>query len=387
MLSEIIVSKMSDISYGQYGRCGQNTVLMLITIVILTIIMLIYNGMTSNNKLKDIEHYDQAIDDVSEVVCGTRCTEGLDCAGFAYKPIEKTCFLSKTGILGKPLNSIYSDRYSKLDRRCNKINRITDNQRIDGITLTQNSIYLCSDGEANTTTEFQYANLGASALEKVRVSPFEKVDIDSTTPVSVSYPTHYIDWPTKATSVSEFPTPLFETPANRENRLNSGSTSGTVTSNNKSDKRSAFIESDKEFLGQYLLAHQCVANVPFYDCLKFCENDQNCAGTEWNKSLVKSAGDGEFNYLYEDVCCPKAVVKQIIPRRRQFDRGRFYVKKKIEDIPDRDRIVVTKSDLYKTSIPINKRFALSTIDVATVERGFIDNKPLNIELPGIPEYH
>jgi hypothetical protein len=102
---------------------------------------------------------------ISQVSCGTQCTEGRNCAGFAYKPSEQSCYLSKTGILGKPYDSLYVDDYSKLDRRCNKIDRITDSKRIDGLTLIENSVYLCSDGENNTISQFQYANMGALALD------------------------------------------------------------------------------------------------------------------------------------------------------------------------------------------------------------------------------
>jgi hypothetical protein len=128
---------------------------------------------------------------ISQVSCGTQCTEGRNCAGFAYKPSEQSCYLSKTGILGKPYDSLYVDDYSKLDRRCNKINRITDSKRIDGLTLIENSVYLCSDGEHNTTTQFQYANMGALALD----GKDRKNDKDDLFPEQVIYDVYDIIWP------------------------------------------------------------------------------------------------------------------------------------------------------------------------------------------------
>lgn len=287
------------------------------------------------------EHYDMKIPDISVTECGTRCTEGLNCSGFAYKPTELKCYLSKTPIFGSPINSIYKDDYSLIDRRCNKINRITDDRRLDGNTLTNNSVYLCSDGEHDVTTQFQYANLGATALESVKSTIFDRADSDIITPTNVSYEVYEIDWPksksTQTTSINPFYT-------------------SNNTNSHNIDKRYGFIESDKEFLGQYLLAHQCVANVPLFDCLKYCENNPNCAGTEWNKSLVSRA-DGLTEYLYENVCCPKTVIKKIIPRRDKFNRGRFYIKKDLLQMTDRDKVTFSKAD-FDSVPPTNDRFII-----------------------------
>ncbi|VBB18317.1 hypothetical protein YASMINEVIRUS_780 [Yasminevirus sp. GU-2018] len=299
---------------------------------------------------KKKEHYDLEISDVTAVECGTKCTEGLNCAGFGYKPVEAKCYLSKSAILGRPMESLYSDSYSKLDRRCNKINRITDDKRIDGNTLTANSVYICSDGENNTATEFQYANLGGSALESARTTIFDRADSDIVTPTNVKYDVYEITWPkTKpASSQTEGPVPL----VGPKDKLLASDQSSNVF---------GFIESDKEFLGQYVLAHQCVSNTPLFDCLKYCENNPNCAGTEWNRALVKKSDDGKYDYLYENVCCPKSVIKQIIPRRDKLDRGRFYVKKPLKEMISRDKVVVSKAEF--NDVPTNNRFALKITEI------------------------
>jgi hypothetical protein len=358
-----------------------NHVLVFVIIILIIIFTVTLNSLnifdintTDNDSSGDsnkIEHYDLQIKDITEVDCGTRCTEALNCSAFAYKPIDKVCYLSKTGIIGRPIDSVYGEDYSKLDRRCSKSNRITDSNRIDGLTLTKNSVYMCSDGESNTATRFQYANLGASALEDVRTSIFSRGDIDTTTPTDVSYNTMYINWPReRKEEESIYPSPLYDIP--------------NTTPSDKIVKSYGFIESDKEFLGQYMLAHQCVANVPFYDCIKYCENNAACAGVEWNKSLVKRADDGETNYLYENVCCPKAIIKQIIPRRKEFDRGKFYVKKELNDISGRDRIILSKSDLGSngdadtdTTIPVNNKFNLKMTDLDINKDGMNDVDSLN----------
>lgn len=338
-------------------------------IIIVLALLIILTNILSSDSQYTLEHYDLEIRDISEVDCGSRCTEGLNCTGFAYKPLDKTCYLSKTSILGQPIDSIYESDYSKLDRRCNKSNRITDSNRIDGITLTRNSVYYCSDGESNTATRFQYANLGASALEDVRTSVFSKGDIDTTTPIEVSYNTMYIDWPRQRTEdTSIYPSFLYDVP--------------NIKPSDLERKQFGFVESDKEFLGQYLLAHQCVANVPLYDCLKYCENNPDCAGTEWNRTLIKRADDGETNYLYEDVCCPKSAIKQIIPRRKEFDRGKFYVRQELKDMKKRDKIILTKTDLNDSSIPINKRFELKMSNIDVDKTNNIDDGKLT-PTPGV----
>lgn len=317
-----------------------------------------------------LEHYDLELPNISPTECGTQCTEGINCAGFAYKPIEKKCYLSKTAILGEPMESLYSDQYSKLDRRCNKINRITDAKRIDGNSLTENSIYVCSDGENNTATEFQYANLGASALDGTKTTIYDTADKDKLVPENVKYEVHDITWPTTKIDSNAIAAQPYV------NMLSSGTSS----------KQFGFVESDKEFLGQYALAHQCVVNVPFFDCLKYCENDPNCAGTEWNKSMIKQSAKGDYNYLYENVCCPKSVIKKIIPRRKEFDRGRFYVKKNLMDILQRDKVVLTKADFSQSAVPINKRFDLKVTDFDTADVNDPKQQPIEVEGVTDPVY-
>jgi hypothetical protein len=290
---------------------------------------------------QSVEHYDARMSNITETQCGTECTQAQNCVAFGYKPIGGKCYLSETSILGSPIGHIYSDEYTKLDRRCNKINRINDEDRIDGISLTENSIYICSDGENNISTEFQYANYGASSLDNVNSTIFNRSDTDRITPQTVQYPIGDIIYPKEKKDIL----PEFIKKQEKDSTDKGG--------------KFGFIESDKEYLGQYTLAHQCVVNVPMYDCLKYCENSDNCAGTEWNKTLVKTKG--KENHLYENVCCPKAIIKKVIPRRNKFIKGRFYVKKELPELLNRDKIIMTKSKLHN-SIPTNDRFNLSMTD-------------------------
>jgi len=302
----------------------------LIFTVIITLYLLFIYYIFYWNKNHDInEHYDLEISDVTANECGTFCTEGLNCAGFSHKSIESKCYLSKTGILGKPIDSIYSDKYSKLDRRCNKINRILDDDIIDSRSLTQNSIYICTDGENNNPIEFQYAKFGSSALERTNSTIFDRSDDDIVKPDIVKYDTHIINWPTAINTKNTKILPLYP-------QLSINTNTNANTGNNNT----GFIESDKEYLGQYLLSHQCVSNISFIDCLKYCKNNQSCIGTEWNKLFIKDNNDN-YNY-HENVCCPKSVIRQIIPRRKKYNNGKFYIKKNINELQNKNPIIITK---------------------------------------------
>jgi hypothetical protein len=118
-----------------------------------------------------------------------------------------------------------------------------------------------------------------------------------------------------------------------------------------------------------MLDHQCVVNVPMYDCLKFCEKTSKCAGTEWNQLLIRSEPDGYL--MYENVCCPESIIRRTIPRRDQFNRGKFYVKKKLQDIIARDRIILTKANFNKTT-QSNNQFELQINDPGFLDPGSLD---------------
>lgn len=288
---------------------------MKILILILIIILIL---LISQSNIQ--ENYDARLSNITLTECGTECTRNLNCYGFGYNHVGGKCYLSKSTILGEPLESLYKDEYTKLDRRCNKINRITDNNRVDGITMTQNSVYICADGENNTGTRFQYANLGATSLDGAKTTIFDRADQDNIQPVEVAYETNGLVWP----KTKEENTKLYE-----------------EVQQEKKIKKNIFIESDNEFLGQYLLPHQCSTNIPFYDCLKFCDNEKKCMGVEWNKE-------------HSGVCCPKSIISKIIPRREQHKNGKFYVKRNSETLNERDNIVLTKSNFDQRPLIDNK---------------------------------
>ena len=144
--------------------------------------------------VNEYEHYDAEVNDITEAHCGTLCTEGVNCQAFGYKPRERKCYLSGNAIWRKPYASVHRDKYNKLDKRCNKINRITDFRRIDGNSLTRNSIYLCSDGEINKSYEYQYTNMNGILLDRVKSTPFDRADSDIVIPQNAKYLVNLINF-------------------------------------------------------------------------------------------------------------------------------------------------------------------------------------------------
>ena len=375
------------------------------------------NTNKADKQTNTIETYDGKISNVTLTQCGTECTISENCRAFAYKPVSSTCYLSERGILGEPDQSLYVGDYSKLDKRCNKINPINDVDFVSDTTLTQNSVYVCSDGENSESSEFQYANLGSSSLEsgkqegasfgrgvptKVANRP------EPGTPLAVNYDIYEIDYPDKdLIRDSELRTglrpPVPDLEPNFPKLVDRTDAQIRVEQKEKGiggysqDKRrvlinpdsaenpSAFIESDLEFLGQYLLGHQCVVNVPLYDCIKFCDDNEKCAGTEWNRAIVRS--DGKENHVYENVCCPKQIIKKMIPRRNEFSRGKFYVKSDLNQIRGRDSILLTRQNVDKPygiediepTIDNSDRFALKMTDRQSPDIYHHSDQNLNVD--------
>jgi hypothetical protein len=435
------------------------------------------NTDNTNNKINTIETYDGKISTVTKAECGTECTINSNCSGFAYRPLTGTCYLSEKAILGEPINSVYLDEYSKLDARCNKINKISDEDAVNDSTLTQNSLYQCQDGEKNRSELFQYANFGSTSLENSAEHTVRDQAVnENSRPQPVRYELTTINYPdsevygpvqtrdifgnklnlyrdkpkelephfttlssrinkegkarevlqqgdpTDSTNMGDAPQPQLLTDINLDkdgetqtsfvtgksgatmtdadgmdgvsgrsvlaqpvnntipkndidnvnvdnvNDVNNivavegfeDNTGNTTTVNNK-----AFVESDKEFLGQYMLNHQCVVNVPQYDCLKFCENSEECAGVEWNKTITRFDETTGEHSMYENVCCPKTILKQMIPRRKEYRRGRFYIKVDKKDIPERDTLTITRQnfkDMFNSHIKNNDKFQLPMVD-------------------------
>lgn len=262
---------------------------------------------------KYIEGYDAVIPNITPTQCGTECTNRMKCAGFGYKPTGGICYISNNTIFGEPTDKLFSNEYSKLDRRCNKINKITDDDKINSKTLTENSIYMCADGEYNTYSRYQYANYGATSLDIHGSTIYDTNDSDMVIPEEVEYYLNTNDIKQDKDYISDF-----------------------LTEPNKI--KYIFTETNDEAIGLDVPNQQCIVNVPLHSCLLQCKNNISCVGAEWNKYI--QSDDNE----YENVCCQKSTINKMIPRREQFKRGRFYTKTEVENIINDDTIVITNTE-------------------------------------------
>jgi len=257
----------------------------------------------------DIENYETLVRNISDTECGNICTEGRNCMAFAYKQKDRNCYLSRDPIFGKPISGQYMDMYSKLDKRCNKIDLLTDMRLVDELTLTQNSVYSCNDGEIGISNRSQYALGGSTVLDNPS-------DRNQNVPEKVSYQLSPIKWGEEMVTKSN------------EKKLDK-------TDEKKSIDQITYVESDKEFLGQYMTSERCISNIPLYSCLKVCDEKKECVGVEHNP-VHQTETDTYYN-----VCCPKRMVDRAIERRPEYKMGKFY-SKQINISPERESVRITR---------------------------------------------
>jgi hypothetical protein len=85
---------------------------------------------------------------------------------------------------------------------------------------------------------------------------------------------------------------------------------------NKDDKYKLYKIYREKNKGEYLKEYKCVKSISLKNCLKYCNNNNECDGVEWNPKF----------YNYENVCCPYKNVGELVPRPDKYKYGRFYLK-------------------------------------------------------------
>ena len=269
--------------------------------ILLIIIIFYFIYQKKNSK----EQYDGKISNASINKCGDKCSKIYGCSGFGFDKNNMDCYLSKSKIISKPLNSIYSDEYKAENGRCNKINTINYNDKESERNYVNNATYQCSDGEGEKENTKLIIN---GTLQDIS----DGVDISLN-----KYKLIDIEWPKEKKEIN------------------------LELLKDSFDGKSKFLVSPKEHLGQYVYNHQCVTNIDHYDCLKSCELEDECKGVEFNRLLIKQSENG--HKLYENVCCPKKNIKKIIDRRPMYDRGKYYIKltqKQSEQLKDFDNLTL-----------------------------------------------
>lgn len=260
---------------------------------ILIVIYIIHNYIYDNEYN---EYFDQKINDTSRIQCGNICTKVSNCMGFSMDDKTNTCYLSKTPILGKPTNSVFSSLYNNDFIRCNKLKQTAETSKSQQDLKTA-ATFICTPNGHDNNQKIVYYNNDEQILNST----------DDLNGVTFSpYTFQKIDWGLEIpydSNLSTNPSP--------ENSIN------------------YMDEQDDEYLGQYLFKNKCSANISKQNCLSQCLNDENCIGTEWNPVYFNKDKNDNILTINKNICCPKIQLKQIIPRRENVEFGKFYIKKNI----------------------------------------------------------
>ena len=342
----------------------------MIFIILLLLIIILFVKIIS--EYNDIEHYDAKIENIkSSSECGAKCTEELKCAGFGYNSNSNSCFLSKRPILGKPEESVYTDNYNENDNKCNKIRKLTAKTK-DPKQLLDNSIYTC-DNYGDISSNISSTDLldktrqigrkvGGIIDKKIEIINDSYNFIDNALSYVVDDTIIFSDYKQNSKDLTKELNNYYASTNNaytinsqtdkdqknidqenpQENpQENNDQENNDQTTKSLINKEHGFIESDDDFVGLYMLKPECVSNVTLYDCIKHCDKESNCAGTEWNKSLTKKING--IDNVFENVCCPKSNITKAI-KRDSDNKGKFYMKTNLDYIKDREQIHLTKAD-------------------------------------------
>ena len=96
----------------------------------------------------NIENYDVKILQTTRKQCGQGCTKLIGCYAYGYDEPSNNCYLSKSYILGQPLDSVYQEEYNESNFRCNKIKPIQNmgDAHVPEV-LKMNAFYNCGSAE------------------------------------------------------------------------------------------------------------------------------------------------------------------------------------------------------------------------------------------------
>lgn len=271
----------------------------LLAILLMIIVFIyIYDFINDNNKNNNsMEYFDQKITRSTPEKCGIMCTKVFDCAGFSYE--NDICYLSKSPILGKPENSVFTSEYKKTLPRCNKISKIDDPVIATDEDYRRNATYVCTPNDTDNIQQFKLIDDNEKIFSKME--DLEKSSIKK-------YTFEEIEW-------------------GKDISLNNNKQ--LIANPTKNNSLDVMVKYDEEFLGQYMYPHKCSSNISQRDCLLNCLENKQCVGTEWNPIYLKNETDNKDKYhAYNGVCCPKIKISKIIPRRDFFKFGNFYLKQK-----------------------------------------------------------
>lgn len=274
----------------------------MILLIFLLVLILIYNYYSN-------EGFDEKITNATFENCARFCKMTANCAGFSYDNENNLCYPSSTYILGKPTSSIYKKEYSPKFKTCNKTFAIKNPMNESGDNIKRpNAIYQCS--EPNKENYFLMHN-------KDKVT---QIDLKS------ANTNEFNDYPIKPYMWSNNED-LFLAPVDWENLksiYNIKDNNIDIVDAHKLNSDAGFLttfkRSDLMSSGKYFKHYQCIDDIPLEECLDYCSNKNECIGVEFNPSFIKD------NILYNNICCPKSSLGDLITRPPKYNKGNFYIK-------------------------------------------------------------
>lgn len=267
----------------------------IIIILLSVLIIYLYKQWQYIDKNSKTENYDGKIGKITtRYECGDICSRIYNCAGFAHDEKTGRCYVSKTPMLGRPINKLYDEDYKKEQYGCNKAYIIKNEYDIDDTRKIMNRIYTCyANNIENNNLELYDNNMIRTDFMPDDITNKNKLQIKP-------YDMKHINWPTKKIEID----------------LNNQD--GLVKAKDE-DKFYSYLIHDDEYLGKYMFPHMCVSNISLRDCLKSCSESKDCVGVEHNPSFI-----GEETY--KNVCCPKSKIAEIVTRSDDHKSGKYYEK-------------------------------------------------------------
>ena len=344
------------------------------TLIILFIILLCLVTIIYFNNKKVIEGYEDRFTGTSIDACANFCKTTAGCTSFAYDKTNDICYPSQVVISGNPIQSNHKDSYSKDHLHCNKVDTVKvptkdlpfDERKSNAMFVCYEDegkhpqLYFHNQGKLNRLDEgqnFDYlpevdnyevkpyrwpqSKYNKDQLEllyedrlKQYYLPSTVTDMDRVRQISQEQvitrdvldkeftemnKTDQINIQKEETVIEKMP--KFVADIIQDNmQLPNKVPTQTINDTTKVDH--VFRIYDNHNHGQYLKEHKCTSGVKHQNCLKYCLENKDCVGVEWNP-LFKNK---------KELCCPYRTIDKLGRREKEYINGKFYLKAPINDL-------------------------------------------------------
>lgn len=274
-----------------------NTLILIITVAFIIALLFI--------KKNNVEGYDVKLENSSLKACGDKCTKTYGCFGFAFNDKNNICYLSQKELIDKPVNAKYSADYDNTFSTCNKGKALTNpDNYISELMYKDNSVYVCKENLSDTQFVDRYDRYQIVNDKLDKIGNMKITDVPD-----VEYEMHEMDW--------NNPT-IDENIVKKAKNMWAKSVDYVAGANKNV---SAYSKMNSYYVGKDLYPSKCVADIDLDKCLSVCSNNKDCTGVEFNPNFTDSTGK-----QFANVCCPKTIIFDRMPRQPRFKNGTFYQK-------------------------------------------------------------